>query len=242
MDAHQDRSTAALEAQDKGSPVGGPTYERHVCSCIQDVKHAHEFDQDLVNIDQADAKKLLILWTLRSHRAASAHYHQSGRYRRTNTIWTCINAIYSIFLLFWVTRLSSLVDSQESRSAEIDAANVQLTSISTNAFIAPRDLLTGFLGAFLVVLGVVQFILRFPERQGSHREAGQEFSNLQRKIERYSLHTHYNMGMIHNLSREYNHITKSYPLVDKSVWNNGSRKKLGDKITELENMLRKIVS
>ena len=174
-------------------------------------------------IDQAMAKKVLLLWMFRAHRAASAHYDQAIKYRDRNTYLIVFNAIYSIGLLFWVTWLSG-------RTPNLNIGGWKLEG----------NLITGVVSVLLVVLGVLQFILRYSERQGAHREAGQEFSNLQRKIERYSLYVRHNMGQIHNISREYNHITRSYPLVSRSTWLNGRRKKLIHQIERLEDELRNV--
>jgi hypothetical protein len=172
-----------------------------------------------IDIDQVRAKKLLILWALRAHKAASAHYEQSSKYGQANTLWTCVNAVFSIVLLFLVTWLS-------------------VSSIGLEALQMGIEFVLSLFGAFLVTLGIVQFILRYSEKQDSHRQAGQEFSNLQRKIERYSVVKEYNMVQIHNLSRDYNHITKSYPLVGQSTWTSKRLAKLVAQIQNLENELR----
>lgn len=172
-----------------------------------------------IDIDQAKTKKLLTLWMLRAHRAASCHYEQSSKFKRYNIFWTVLNVIFSIVLLFLVARLSN-------EPTESDVLKFGL------------ELVFGFFGLLLVLVGVVQFILRYPEQQDAHRQAGQEFANLQRKIERYSLVTEYSMVQVHNLSRDYNHITKSYPLVDRSIWTNRQKEKLIKQIQKLEDELR----
>jgi hypothetical protein len=172
-----------------------------------------------IEIDQPKTKKLLVLWMLRAHRAASAHYEQSSVFKRHDLLWTVLNIITSIALLFLVSRLPN------------GAANSAILKFGL-------EFVFGFFGLLLVMFGVVQFVLRYPEKQDAHRQAGQEFANLQRKIERYLLVTEYSMVQVHNLSRDYNHITKSYPLVDRNIWTNKARQKLVDQILILEDELR----
>lgn len=178
------------------------------------------FAHDREWIDDARARKLLSLWTYRAHRAASAHYHESSALRKSKIRWTTFNAGFAIAVLYVVNA---------DWIANVD-------SIEFIPF--DKQILLGVLSLLVVLTSIYQYILVFSEREILHREAGQEFSNLQRKIERYSLFQKMRMSMIHNVSRDYNHVTKSYPLTSRQVWQNADRSDLMQKIQQLEEDLR----
>ncbi len=51
-----------------------------------------------------------------------------------------------------------------------------------------------------------------------HKLAANEFSNLKRKIERYLSIDDITNSLIHNINRDYNFISKHYPLVSRYMW------------------------
>lgn len=208
---------AAANLDDEASPDDDPQPHEDVDSSIcrlcqnPDSRHA---------IDVGNARKLLLLWTYRAHKAASSHYHQSVRLRFGSFCLTVFNAFSAVAVLYFVNAnwLPGVLGGGEEGTVHL--------------------LFTGVFGAMVVGTSILQFILKMDERQAVHREAGQEFSNLQRKIERYSLHSRFTMSLVHNISRDYNHITKSYPLVGRRIWQHGSRIRLNEQITNLETDLR----
>jgi hypothetical protein len=93
-------------------------------------------------------------------------------------------------------------------------------------------------GLVLVLTSVLHYVFRWEERARDHKAAGTEFANLQRKIERYSIGRFFKMSMLHNINREYNYISRSYPLVHRKVWKSPELKSVTERILSLEARLR----
>ena len=157
------------------------------------------------------AKCLLLLWTLRAHKSARAHYMQAVVFRAFDRFLTLLNAGLSIFILFFATL---------DRDVSHHRAEDWIRSDGVGGFLQLLGMIgpIGWAALALVVTTIFQFILRWGERNLQHKFAATEFSNLQRKAERYYLLSTLEMGALHNLNREYNHITKSYDMVHPSVW------------------------
>jgi len=168
-------------------------------------------------LEKETASLLVILWILRAHKAARAHYHQASSYKYRGKWLTLINAFLSILILFVAN-----TDWVKSVFPEKNSHGV----------------ITSGLALLLVLTTIFQFILRWSEKTHQHRFAGAEFSNFQRKAERYSTAEEVNMSMLHNLNRDYNHITKSYPLTSSSIWSSAGDPDLNTQIAEIEMKLR----
>lgn len=173
---------------------------------------------------QTRGRKLLTLWILRAHKSARAHYKQAAILKTGDKSLTILNAGLSIVILYLTTmRLDSVHHRNPDISVSLNARNTvdnsaqgaELTSIDS-AF-SKIDLIAVF-ALFLVLTTIFQFILQWGQRRLQHKYAASEFSNFQRKAERYSLNDILEMGAIHNLNREYNHITKSYGMVHPAIW------------------------
>jgi len=165
------------------------------------------YDEEPVN--QFRSSMLVELWMVRCHKAARAHYMQATQHRDRNTWLTLVNAIAAIAVLFAAN------SSWFKNMLTINVLNSDGVLSRTEVLF---DALTSLLALMVVLTTILQFIKRWGERSEQHRFAGAEFSNLQKKCERYSLVENLNMAMVHNLNRDYNHVTKSYPLVSKEIW------------------------
>jgi hypothetical protein len=144
--------------------------------------------------DHNTRKQLLTAWKDRAFYAATAHYRASEKYEFRNKLLTLINIISAITVLF--------------------AANNKL--LATNSSFA--QLVLAVASLFTVLSTAVQYLLRYEERAMQHKLAANEFSNLKRKIERYLSINDISNSLIHNLNRDYNFISKHYPLVSQYMW------------------------
>ena len=202
--------------------------ERH----SYDYNDDFERDSDKVNVDPDRAGKLLNLWKCRSHKAAKAHYLQALINKRRNLYITTINAMLSILVLFFAN--ATWIDDFLGEKFKIIS---DLAYVDSEIPITLYTMMASLLAVSLVITTIMQYILRWGESAADHRAAGGEFANLQRKIERYTISRTYNMSMIHNINRDYNHISKSYPLVNTNRWTKAGDGRLSDTITRLENEL-----
>jgi hypothetical protein len=144
--------------------------------------------------DSLARKRLLAEWQVRAYNAATAHYRASETYEFRNKALTIVNIISAITVLFAVN--NKLIASNSNFTEEIILAVASL---------------------FTVLSTAVQFLLRYEERSIQHKLAANEFSNLKRKIERYVSMNEISNMLIHNLNRDYNFISKHYPLVSQSI-------------------------
>lgn len=180
-------------------------------------------DDELDPLDPKKAKILLELWMVRSHRAAKAHYTQASHHKYKDMVLTIINAVAAILVLY-IANATWIADIMDGPTREGNSSK--------------HAILAGVLALVVVVTTILQFMKRWGERSDIHKLAGAEFSNFQRKTERYLLATSINMSMVHNLNRDYNHATKIYPLVNAEIWKNSAEGELGARISNLEKCLR----
>ena len=123
---------------------------------------------DDIPIDVKGAENLLLLWRQRCHKSAKAHYRGSEGMFRRSAILTVVNTVFSIAILFFI-------------NADWIRENFFNTDDGKPIF----SMLAGISGLLLVLTTILQYIFRYSERAQDHKSAGSEFSNLQRKIERY---------------------------------------------------------
>ena len=145
--------------------------------------------------DRGARKRLLIAWKDRAFYAATAHYGASEAYQFRNKLLTLLNIVSAITVLF--------------------AANNKL-------FVAPtsstQSIVLAVASLFTVLSTAIQYLLRYEERAIQHKLAANEFSNFKRKVERYLSMDEISNSLIHNLNRDYNFISKHYPLVSRLMW------------------------
>lgn len=184
-------------------------------------------------IDETQAKRLLLLWRCRSLRAVKAHYDASLGLRVWDGVLTGINALLSIMILF--------IANAEWVRVFLDGLNLHWFEYLETVSLRLSDVTISAVAALLVITTILQYILRWGEKSYDHKAAGGEFANLQRKIERYMLAKSVNMAMVHNINRNYNHISKSYPLVSTGRWMRAGKPRLNAAILRLEEELQVIL-
>lgn len=170
---------------------------------------------------------LLELWMVRAHKAARAHYMQASIHRLKDMRLTIVNAVAAILVLYFSN--ASWIEELINGDSDTDNFLGDFTLYT---------MISGLLAAIVVVTTILQFMKRWGERSDIHKLAGAEFSNFQRKTERYLLSNEINMAMIHNLNRDYNHATKIYPLVNSAIWDSAGESDLNNRIRDLESCLR----
>jgi len=180
-------------------------------------------DKDIGELDPQKAKFLLELWIVRAHRAANAHFWQASDHKYKAMVLTLINVVAAILVLYFSN--SSWIEAFIN-GAEEGGANSKYSIVA------------GVFALVVVITTIFQYMKRWDERSDNHKLAGSEFSNFQRKAERYALAKEVNMQMIHNLNRDYNNVMKNSPLVHKDIWKKTAANEHGDRIKHLERCLR----
>lgn len=170
-------------------------------------------------LDPEEASKLLRLWHERCLKSAKAHYLASeNNYVKSHRL-TISNASLSISVIGFMNA------GWFKDYILTDGENGSLPVFTITASI---------LGLALVLTTILQYLFRYEDRGRHHKSAGSEFSNLQRKIERHLAGSKFRMWILHSINREYNFITKHYPLVPKDVWENNDFKEVNERIQSME--------
>jgi len=182
---------------------------------------------DDIPIDVSKSRMILRLWKDRCHKGARAHYMTSEKMLWRSSILTTINAVASISVVVLVN--AGWIQEYFFRSLEDKPIFAMIAGLS---------------GLLMVLATVLQYIYHWGDRSNAHKAAGSEFSNLQRKIERYLVADSIKMATIHNINRDYSYITKIYPLVPSRVWRHKKFLDLTNRIVtregELETMLSRL--
>lgn len=173
-----------------------------------------EINPDEFPIRQSYARCVLMMWKYRAWRNARAHYRVADRLRRHGVVIMVMHAVAAISVL-------GLANFDHFFSDEHWKIFVSTAGIAA------------------VLIAIIQLLLRHESREQEHKFAAGEFSNLQRKLERYIGMPAYKMGLIHNINRELNFATKNYPSVPRSIWN--KREKIDEEIDDVIRALEKEV-
>lgn len=144
-------------------------------------------------------RKVFQMWHKRLLRSSAAHYMAATRFKQRETWLTLFNICAAIAVLF----LSSNNLLQEYLTF----------SLGTNI-----GILLPLVSLLVVLSSAVQYIQQYSARVSEHKLAGNEFSNLRRKIERYWVKDSIHPEAIHALNRMYNSIAKYPPLVPEDIW------------------------
>lgn len=187
-------------------------------SCEEHPDKLHYIDDEPIKPE--DAVLLLQLWHERSLKNARAHYKASSTLFRRHGGLTVVNTVASLAVLFFV---NSSVMRQEVFSGLTEGLYLAAGAIS---------------GFILVLFSILQYVFRWDDRARDHKSAGTEFANLQRKIERYTAGKFFKMALLHNINREYNYISRSYPLVPRPIWISDELRDVSERIKHLEKELR----
>jgi len=174
------------------------------------------FDQIVVLHGKVDQRRIVAelfsMWNARLLRSSAAHYMTAASYERLDSIFTLFNIIASICVLFFASS-AWIIDGIVSYIQDKDKVqDIWTAGRKFSEYAVPLC----SLGA--VISAAVQYVLQLSRKATEHKMAGNEFSNLRRKIERYWAKGHVHLEAIHALNRSYNAIVKNPPLVPKRFW------------------------
>ncbi len=168
-----------------------------------------EYEQLSAEEYRERVRKLFCMWNARQLVASYGHYLAAsqcdGRERRLSIV----NISAAILVLFL-------------------AANTKLLDLIASAFSFPEanaPVIVSVFSVFVVLSSASQYILQYASRSALHKQAGNEFSNLRRKIERYWSRGNIHPEAVHSLNRSYNMISKAPPLVPPKLWDQAKRDK-----------------
>lgn len=149
--------------------------------------------------DKSNYAELLLTWRSRAIRANLGHYRASSFYRFLSTSFTCFNLVSAIAVLF--------------------LANNKLVILFFNGenSIAP-DLITAVASLFVVLTTALQYVLKLEQKTDAHKNAGNDFTSIKRRIEIFLVDGRLNDTNIEEISLMHTHIAKSYPLVPSFLW------------------------
>ncbi|MEM9432938.1 MAG: SLATT domain-containing protein [Pseudomonadota bacterium] len=147
-------------------------------------------------------RKLFCMWNHRMMVASYGHYLAASSCERRERLLSIANIAAAILVLFL-------------------SANTNLTGLVSKALgwpVGSAAIAVSTVSLVVVMSSAAQYILQFGSRAALHKNAGNEFSNLRRKIERYWSRNNLHPEAIHALNRSYNMISKAPPLVPPKLW------------------------
>jgi hypothetical protein len=140
--------------------------------------------------------QLLRIWHSRLILTSTAHYRVSETYERQGRIYTKLNIIFAIAVLFFAN--SRLLDT-----FILDAHAGFIISIA---------------GLGTMLTAALQYINRYEERAAQHKLAGSEYSILKRQIERCLANGISSDELEERLKLDYDLLAKHCPLVEHKFW------------------------
>ncbi|WP_152612899.1 SLATT domain-containing protein [Tateyamaria sp. ANG-S1] len=162
--------------------------------------------------DPETTRELFCMWNERLLIAAAAHYSAANYCEASEKTLSIFNISFAISVLFF------------SSNGAYVGSFMSLFGLSSDY----SPLLVSTLSLLVVLSSAAQYILQFGNRAALHKQAGNEFSNLRRKIERYWSKNNIHPEAVHSLNRTYNMITKSPPLVGSWTWKKAKRDKIAE--------------
>lgn len=166
---------------------------------------------------------LLLTWRCRSIRASHGQYRAAGILSTYGTILTCINIVTAIAVLFLTNNRFFGIASSTG------------TGESTEWSWLSSDGLTALAGLFVVLTTALQYILRLDEKSKDAKRAGNDFTEIKRRIEVMLVNgTEITVTAINEIQTLHTHTSRYHALVPKRIWRQAH--KLGNKniLSELE--------
>ena len=184
--------------------------------------------------DEKDVKlqcqvSLLLNWRRRSIRASHGQYLAAGVLAKYGTVLTCINIVTAIAVLFLTNnRFFALSTAKEN--------------INSDWSWFSNDGLAALAGLFVVLSTALQYILRLDEKSKDAKRAGNDFTELKRKIETVLVNgTDINASTIGEIELLHTHTSRYHAIVPRRIWRHAHR--LGNKNingeAEFEVLIRK---
>jgi hypothetical protein len=179
-----------------------------------DFNQSQDFPSPVIQLrDDKDQKriitKLFRMWSKRLLRSAAAHYMAAEKYESRDLFLTQFNIIAAISVLFFS---SNQIVAQ--RIFEFIYSSFSTDNLDYESY----QMVVPFLSLLVVLSSAIQYIMQYSRRAYEHKQAGNEFSNLRRKIERYWSKGSIHIEAVHSLNRSYNSAVRNPPLIPKSIW------------------------
>lgn len=171
---------------------------------------------DESEISRIKKTKMLKSWQDRATRASLAHYFQAQEYRTFDTGLTIFNLVAAISVLF--------------------LANNKLLDIDSNN---QYQILLSIAGLAVVLSTTLQYVLRFEDKINDHKLAGNEFTEIKRKIEILLLGNEITEDCIHRIAVEHSHVAKNHRLVRNAIWEK-IKYRHADAVKEIEDFINTI--
>lgn len=164
-------------------------------------------DDDCIRINSDETRKdrvakVFRMWNKRLLRSAAAHYMAAELYETRETKLSVANIILAITVLF-LSASKVIFDFDFTSSVPV-------------------------FSLFVVLLSAYQYLRQYSSKASTHKQAGNEFANLRRKLERYWTKNELHPEAIHSINRAYNYIAKTPPLVPKKIWDDSLKIKLDE--------------
>lgn len=157
--------------------------------------------------------KLFRMWSKRLLRSSAAHYAAAEKFEAIDARLTKFNMLFAIAVL--------LVSNNPKIAIIAIAVLSYPLSLIMEISSTPEEsmpLVVPIISLLVVLSSAIQYIMQYSKKAMDHKQAGNEFSNLRRKIERYWTKGEVHQEAIHSLNRAYNAIVKNPPLVPRKIW------------------------
>ena len=164
---------------------------------------------DKLDLSQKHARKTLFVWKMRALRAARAHYRYARHIQIIGKVLTLFNSLAAIIVS--LVSVAGFFSPDKFLTEPFFGWYINLEIVAICS------------GVVVLLTSIVQFLEKPEEHHLLHKSAANEFSNLQRKIERYLAASQVEMGVNHNINRDFNFVSKSFPMVSSRCWNHNRK-------------------
>jgi hypothetical protein len=149
--------------------------------------------------DKSNHAELLFTWRNRAIRANLGHYRASSFYRALSAAFTCFNLVSAIAVLFLANN------------------KLVVQFFNGESSIAP-DFITAVASLFVVLTTALQYVLKLEQKTDAHKNAGNDFTSIKRRIEIFLVGGRLDDGHIEEIALMHTHTSKNYPLVPNFLW------------------------
>lgn len=157
-------------------------------------------------------RELLYNWRERAIRASLAHYRQSEIYRTIDACLLVFNVVSAIFVMYLTNNELFKIQVSDSDSPYENPV------LDILGIIITQNQLLSLAGFVVVSTSILQAIARFAEKRRSHKLAGNEFTEIKRKIEVALLEEVDLSRVIREVQSFHNLVARHYDLVSDGIW------------------------
>lgn len=151
-------------------------------------------------------KGLVMTWLTRSSVAAESHYAASSRYHFIHVVFTTVNIISSIAVLYF------------SNISETQFLNVMSLTFGAGILTIKSNFLVSLAGLIVVLTTTLQYVFHFNDKSRIHKVFGNEYANMKRKLERLITEGELDPDALHRVSTTLNLLAKGSPHISQVFW------------------------